>query len=324
MLKPDSSTTKLRVVFDGSARDSFGHSLNSRLLVGPPIQRDLVGVSLRFRQLRYVFTADVVKMFRQIWIDDQHTNFQRIVWRENPSDEIEHFRLRTVTFGTALAPFLSVRVLKQIAIDYQEEYPNAARVLVNDVYVDDIMTGSNSCEDLINLQSELVSLLSKAKLELRKWNSNFWPLLARIPKGDCDLSWMDTERSKSMIKVLGMYWSPIADEFSFRMSNSSLCTSPTRRTLLSEISRIFDPLGFLAPSVILFKLLFQELWSSELKLNWDDPLPSHLADRWISYQSELECFQQIRVPRNVFASLGEIELLGRFFPGVWRCCLRPL
>ncbi|XP_055910832.1 uncharacterized protein LOC129945200 [Eupeodes corollae] len=310
VLKPDSSTTKLRVVFDGSARDSFGNSLNSQLLIGPPIQRDLFGVCLRFRQHKYVFTADVVKMFRQIWVEDEHTDFQRIVWRENPNDEIGHFRLRTVTYGTASAPFLSVRVLKQIANDYKEQYPNAARVLTTDVYVDDIMTGANSSEELMSLQSELVSLLSNAKLELRKWNSNCWPLLARLPRDDCEFSWFDADPSKTTIKVLGLHWSPTSDEFSFRFSNSRIVCPPTRRSLLSEISSIFDPLGFLAPSVILFKILFQELWSSELKLGWDDPLPIQLSNKWLTYRNELHFFEKLRIPRNAFPSFESVEYHG--------------
>ncbi|XP_055922710.1 uncharacterized protein LOC129953537 [Eupeodes corollae] len=173
VLKPDSSSTKLRVVFDGSAKDSTGKSLNSTLLIGPPIQRNLIGVCLRFRQHPFVFTADVVKMFRQIWVDDSHADYQRIVWRESPSKEIEHYRLRTVTYGTASAPFLSVRILKQLAEDYKSDYPNAARVLLEDVYVDDVMTGAKSKKELMELQSELVALLFLAKLQLRKWSSNF-------------------------------------------------------------------------------------------------------------------------------------------------------
>ena len=63
VLKPYSSTTKLRVVFDGSCKDSDGQSLNGALMIGPPIQRDLFGRALRFRQHAFVFTTDITKMF---------------------------------------------------------------------------------------------------------------------------------------------------------------------------------------------------------------------------------------------------------------------
>ncbi|XP_055922683.1 uncharacterized protein LOC129953459 [Eupeodes corollae] len=133
VLKPDSSSTTLRVVFDGSAKGSTGKSLNSTLLIGPPIQRHLIGVSLRFRQHPFVFTEDVVKMFGQIRVYDSHADYQRIVWGESPSTEIDHYSLRTVTYGTASAPFLSVRILKQLAKDYTSDYLNEARVILEDV-----------------------------------------------------------------------------------------------------------------------------------------------------------------------------------------------
>ncbi|XP_055911959.1 uncharacterized protein LOC129945983 [Eupeodes corollae] len=308
VFKPDSSTTKLRVVFDGSVKDSNGQSLNSKLLIGPPIQRDLIGVCLRFRQHRYVFTADIVKMFRQIWVNEKDCDYQRIVWRSNPNNHIEHYRLRTVTYGTASAPFLSVRVLQQIAEDYKTVYPNASRVLLSDVYVDDVMTGGNSIQTLLDLQSELTSLLSEARLQLRKWSSNCWALLAKQNPEDCEYSFVDPERSQSLIKVLGMYWNPASDMYSYRLTTSKPCPLITRRTLLSEVASIFDPLGLLAPSVILFKMLFQNLWS--LTLGWDDPLPTDLAEKWITYREQLPCFEKICVPRNVFSSEQTIELHG--------------
>nr|XP_041631653.1 uncharacterized protein LOC121502360 isoform X2 [Drosophila kikkawai] len=95
VIKLDSLTTKCRVVFDGSGKDSSGVSLNDRLQIGPPIQRDLLGVCLRFRQHPYVFCADIEKMFRGIQVFKPHTNFQRIVWRKNENEPLLHFRLPT-------------------------------------------------------------------------------------------------------------------------------------------------------------------------------------------------------------------------------------
>ncbi|XP_041630331.1 uncharacterized protein [Drosophila kikkawai] len=132
-------TTKCRVVFDGSGKDSSGVSLNDHLQIGPPIQRDLIGVCLRFRQHQYVIRADIEKMFRGIQVFKPHTNYQRIVWRKNENEPL--LRLLTVTYGLAPSPFLAVRVLKQLAEDHSQEFPAAAHVLLHDGYVDDIPTG---------------------------------------------------------------------------------------------------------------------------------------------------------------------------------------
>jgi len=139
---------KLRVVFDGSFRDANGKALNDTLFTGPSIQRDLFAVCLRFRMYKFAFSADIVKMFRQIWVNEKHRNYQKIVWREDPSDPIKHFQLCTVTYGTSCAPFLAVRVLEQLAVDHQDEYPNASKILLEDFYVDDVLTGSNNEDEL--------------------------------------------------------------------------------------------------------------------------------------------------------------------------------
>ncbi|XP_043062753.1 uncharacterized protein LOC122319488 [Drosophila yakuba] len=181
VIKLDSLTTKCRVVFDGSGKDSSGVSLNDRLNIGPPIQRDLLGVCLRFRQHQYVLCADVEKMFRGIKIFKPHTNFQRIVWRKTENEPLLHFRLLTVTYGLAPSPFLAVRVLKQLADDHGHEYPAAAHALLHDAYVDDIPTGANTFEELMILKDELIALLDKGKFKLRKWSSNSWRLLKSLP-----------------------------------------------------------------------------------------------------------------------------------------------
>ncbi|XP_070138595.1 uncharacterized protein [Drosophila bipectinata] len=199
---------KLRVVFDGSYRDAKGKALNDTLSIGPSIQRDLFAVCLRFRMHKYVFSADIVKMFRQIWVSEKHRNFQRIVWREDPSDPIKHFTLCTVTYGTSCAPFLAVRVLEQLAADHQKEFPTAAKNLMEDFYVDDVLTGSNSEDELQRNRDELVQLMSCAKLELGKWVSNTKYIVSED----------NTDSSHSSVKVLGLHWHPKKDTLSYNVN----------------------------------------------------------------------------------------------------------
>ncbi|XP_044779771.1 uncharacterized protein LOC123327425 [Drosophila simulans] len=66
VLKPESVTTKLRVVFNASSPSSNGTSLNDILHAGPVLQSDLTIQILKWRYFRYVFSADIEKMYRQI------------------------------------------------------------------------------------------------------------------------------------------------------------------------------------------------------------------------------------------------------------------
>lgn len=111
VIKESSETTKLRVVFDASAKTSTGVSFNDIQHVGPVVQDDLFSILLRFRQHKYVVTADVEKMYRQILIQPEQRHLQMILWREQESMPIKIFKLNTVTYGTASAPFLSTRCL---------------------------------------------------------------------------------------------------------------------------------------------------------------------------------------------------------------------
>lgn len=101
----ESLTTKLRVVFDGSAKSTSGHSLNDLLMTGPSIQQDLFSIICRFRTHNIVLTGDITKMYRQILVDESQTGLQRIIWRCDPSEQLQTYELQTVTYGTAPASF---------------------------------------------------------------------------------------------------------------------------------------------------------------------------------------------------------------------------
>lgn len=97
VLKSDGDMSKLRVVFDASAATSSGKSLNNVLCTGPKLQVDLRDILLRCRMHKYIFTADIVKMYRQILIRPEDRLYQHIFWRDYPNNEIQEFQLCTIT-----------------------------------------------------------------------------------------------------------------------------------------------------------------------------------------------------------------------------------
>lgn len=245
-------------------------------------------------------------MYRQIWVSPNHTDFQRIVWRENPDCTLKHYRLLTVTYGTSSAPFLAVRVLKQLATDSMISHPRAAAVILNDFYVDDVITGADTVDEVIALRKELIDLLKTAGFNLRKWTTNCWPLLVSIPEDQRELSPVDFEESHS-VKMLGLQWHPSRDCFSYKVKISS-STTCTKRRILSDASRIFDPLGFLSPVVIAIKIMFQELWRKHL--GWDDEVPENIACQWDTIRNELPLVESFSIPRIMVHNKQNWELHG--------------
>nr|XP_042898664.1 uncharacterized protein LOC122269463 [Parasteatoda tepidariorum] len=181
VINEDSSTTKLRVVFDASAKDSNGNSLNSALFLGPRLQPELFSILLKFRYFKIAISGDIEKMYRQIRMNNEDSDFQRMFWRFNPDDDLQVYRLLTVTYGTACAPFLAVRTLKQLANDEEVSFPEASKVLQDEFYIDDLLSGADSIAEAKQLATDLNALLERGGFNLRKWASNCSEVFNNIP-----------------------------------------------------------------------------------------------------------------------------------------------
>ncbi|XP_058817082.1 uncharacterized protein LOC131680381 [Topomyia yanbarensis] len=285
-LKPDSTTTKLRVVFDGSCRTSTGISLNDGLMVGPVVQEDLLSITLRFRIHRFAIVADIAKMYRMVRVQATDQPLQWILWRDSIEEPIRTFELTTVMYGTASAPYLATKCLQSLAEEREETHPDAAKVLKQDFYVDDMLSGVDDVKDGRKLIQQLVELLQSAGFLLRKWNSNSKELLQNVPEQlRDDRSILELDSSSSTIKTLGLVWEPSTDSFRFTTPTWNSAAVITKRIVLSDVSRLFDPLGLVGPVIIQAKIFIQELWKQEC--SWDEPLLPELQEYWQEYRRNL-------------------------------------
>jgi Pao retrotransposon peptidase len=306
VVKESSNTTKVRVVFDASAKTTMGISLNDQMMVGPVIQDKLSTILLRWRTHKYVFTSDVEKMYQQIQIASEHQKYQKILWRFNSHQPIQEFKLTTVTYGTAAAPYLAVRTLHQLASDEAETFPLASKVLKQDFYVDDLMSGSNSKETARKIIKEIINMFQAGKMVIRKWTSNHPDILKMVPS-NLKLDAIIELNKEETVKTLGVLWSPITDRFSFKVQIEPQAKQ-TKRNLTSKMARIFDPLGWLAPVTISTKLFTQSLWQE--KFGWDDILPENITNQWTSIEKELPMLGKIEIPRYIEGETEDLELHG--------------
>ncbi len=154
------STPKLRVVFNASAPTSSGRSLNDELLTGPKLQTDICKILFQFRLYPYVFTTDIEKMYRQILINPEQRKYQTILWRNSPDQPISTYLLNTVTYGMSCSPFLALRTLQQLASEHSGEFPRASEVILNSMFVDDVLTGGFSFEETQQIKTESIDLMN--------------------------------------------------------------------------------------------------------------------------------------------------------------------
>ncbi|XP_029157341.1 uncharacterized protein LOC114929830 [Nylanderia fulva] len=216
-------------------------------------------------------------MYRQIVVDPRDTDYQRILWVDTETERMQDYKLLTVTYGMASAPFLALRVLRQLVRDEGHSYPLAVSVLTDNIYVDDVLFGADDIPLFRQAREQVCSLLRCGQFNLRKWSSNSSALLSDIDDSDHGLACSKDLQPGEKVKVLGICWHPAQDVFQFRISCPP-SVSITKRSILSNIAQIFNPLGWSALVTITAKIFLQRLWQSQL--DWDDQFPTDLADEW--------------------------------------------
>lgn len=311
VLKDSSSTTKLRIVFDASNKTTDGKSLNDHLIVGPTIQEDLVSILMRWRKHPIVFTADIKQMYRQVEISPQDADYQRLLWRNNPEERISTYRLTTVTFGMASSQFLAVRCIKQLAIEGKANHPIGSIIIDRDMYVDNLYAGADSINEAIVAKQQCVDLLNKGCFPLRKWAANEPELVRDIPLEDREIQNALDFKFDATINTLGMRWNPVGDHFNFNVTaDFSTNIKATKRNILSDIARLFDPMGFVEPCTVAAKSFIKKLWLAGL--GWDDEIPPELAEEWHRFRSDLPVIANITIPRwlQIKSVYTDIEIHG--------------
>ena len=225
VIKESSTTTKLRVVFDGSAKTTAGISLNDILMVVPTLQPDIFDLLVRFRQYKVGLTADIAKMYRQIGLSSTAKPFHRIVWRDDPSQEIQHLQMARVTYGIGSSAYHSIRPLQEAS--KLTENKRVAQSILNDVYVDDFLSGSNRVMEAVELQDDTIKTLDKANMQLRKWVSNEPKLIERLPSDLRGNEGVNLFEDHATIKTLGIVWEYSSDCFKSLLSQNQ---SPHNKT----------------------------------------------------------------------------------------------
>ncbi|GFS73545.1 DUF1758 domain-containing protein [Trichonephila clavipes] len=174
VINEKSTTTKClsRVVFNASSKTKNGKSLNDVLMTGPKLQTEIFNHLIKFRSYRVAFAADIEKMYRQILISDEDCKYQRIVWRATPSDSLKSFELQTITYGTSCVSFLALRTLQQLYQDEEQNFPLAAKIARENIYIDDLLSGADTEVEAKSIIIEIQNLLKSGGFILRKWSSS--------------------------------------------------------------------------------------------------------------------------------------------------------
>ena len=294
-VKKESATTPIRIVYDCSCRQSQNQpSLNDCLMVGPTFLNDMCGILLRFRSHRYGLSTDIEKAFLHVTLNEADRDYTRFLWLSDPTDpesDVIVYRFRAVLFGSVSSPFML-----NAALHYhlrKSSTPIAADIETN-LYVDNVISGSESEADAVNYYNTSRSIMGQAKFNLRSWASNSVEVQSQAQTHDV------AERDETT-KVLGLLWHTDSDTLSLA-SKITIGDHPvTKREILQGSSSIFDPLGLITPVTIQAKILLQELWKQHI--DWDEPLEESFQNRWIKIIQEIREATELVIPRRYFTAI---------------------
>lgn len=283
------SAAKFRVF---SKKTTSNISLNEAQLAGEKLQNDLFTILINFRRFRFGITADIEKMYRQVLIHHDDQKYQKILWRSNYGDPIKVYRLKTVTYGQACAPHCAIRALMQCAADNEVTYPKGASIVKECFYVDDLLTGADTTQEAHAIKHEITELLKQGGFNITKWKTNseaFESVELKDPENQT---------------VLGLYWNLKKDIFFYNLrEEKGKPEKPwTKRKILSRVSQLYDPNGYLGPVIMQGKIIIQELWKDQLE--WDEEVKGKIKDSWDSFNNDLKNLHVISINRRIGTGNG--------------------
>ena len=288
VVKLSSTTTKLRPVFDASAKEKGSPSLNQCVEKGINLLSLIPSLLINFRKSKIGVISDIRKAFLQIELHPSDRDFLRFFWYDKDKNLIV-YRHRRVVFGVSSSPFLLNAViqyhLNSILREQQGDREDTILKLMNSFYVDNCITSLDTEEELQTFIKESTEIFAEAQFDLRMWE---------FTSSD------SMSESKCLSSVLGMNWNRKADTLRLCLENLKQVDTVkiTKKLILSVTNRIFDPLGFVSPVLLLSKMLLQKTWI--IQLNWDTEVPEDIRETFLTWLNDLSCLSSISIPRWFF------------------------
>ncbi|XP_063960332.1 uncharacterized protein LOC129280086 [Lytechinus pictus] len=299
VVRPEKKSTPVRIVFNSSASYQ-GHSLNEYWHKGPDMLNSLFGVLMKFRDHSVAVSGDISKMYHRVKVPviDQHVH--RYLWRDLEVERKPDVYIKlVVTFGDKPSPAMAQIALRKTAEVAEKESPKAAQILKESTYMDDICFSTPTEEEAIQLTDEIDKALGDGGFNVKGWVSN-----KNIRPGSQNE--MELLSKLSNEKVLGVVWNQHNDSFSYKSTldrssreekSSNNEGKWTKRKILSQIARVFDPLGFVSPFIVRAKMGMQRLWEKGYK--WDERLPEEQQKWWINFFNEMKELSEAKLDRSL-------------------------
>lgn len=324
---PHSVTTAVRLVWNSSQKFK-GISLNDLLMKGPDVLNQIRAVLLKFREGAYAALGDIKKMYNSVWLEEREVHLHRFIWRDAEDEKVGDYAITRVNIGDKPAGCIPQLAMRETAslpsfVHLEEE----RKVLLNNSYVDDILTSHNDPDRLKEITENVEHILKAGGFELKPW-------VFSGQSGRKDLNKQDEVKTKTMVlpnqmrdednKALGLGYIVEKDKLHVMVSinfskrkkkmrlgqnlqldqiRSQTPNPLTRRELLSQVSGLYDPVGLVTPAkqkgAILVRKAFQEAknMSNQVRDTWDLALSKELRENAIKLFEEYAQLSKILFDR---------------------------
>ena len=298
---------KPRWVVDTASKHE-GVSLNSVLLKGPDNLIPLTQALFHFRERKIAMVSDVTKMYHQIKIKAEDQQVQRYLWRNcNSKIEPDIFIFESMLFGPTCSPSQANAVKIEHAMKSAEKYPNASRVALNAMYMDDAFNSEDTIEEAVIVAKETIKMFDEISWEMVSFRSNSEVALKQLPVKNVDdklLVDLNADEEVTSRKVLGLCWDVSKDVFLFQMTNNQELISlslhdnyhPTKKEILSFVMKIFDCLGIISHFHIRGKMILQAIWRRGI--GWNQHIPDDIHESWKRWLEKFGEIEKLEIPRH--------------------------
>lgn len=270
VIRLNKTTTKCRIVTNASLPDqgNKSRSLNKLLLAGPNMLPQITEMILHAKTKPFIATIDVQKMFLSVRLSkESDQDMLRYVWAPPGQSQPRVYRFTRLPFGCVCSPFLAIWCLRQTAAMWKTVYPNAAQIILDKTYMDDILILADSVDEIRTLITQVLIILKSGGFYGHKISTNDLSVLNGIDE-------KITNRSR-IISLLGLRLDFDVDHFKFDLDDKfkqfdKNAQVITRRNVVSLASQVFDTQGYVAPYVMRYKQILPLLWHN--KNEWDENL----------------------------------------------------
>ena len=289
----DQVTTKVRPVLNCSLRTGSDPSLNMAAYPGVDLLSNLISLLFRVRTNDYMVMSDIRQAFLQIRLaSEKDKNRFSILWQTSDG-KLRAFRYNTIVFGLSASPFILNFVIKHHLSQFGDDL--VSKILNSHFYVDNLFCTSNDVAFLQTFYKQSCTRMMQGGFELRSWTSNNDSLRALFVSDG-----KGTSHNAGNEKVLGYSFKPDTDQMFLAAVNKFDQSRITKRTMLSFISRAFDPLGLYLPVSVRGKVILRKLWQQNV--DWDIELQGCLRNSWLDLAIDLALLSRVTFPRKVAIS----------------------